>query len=598
MRLLIYAAEERMQKRYRTALILALVFVEAILELPMPFAAGPTQESRPLSPVQVTAKKPEQKTAESPVKKPHRLIRRPTTGLAVLQPPAIEKPAPAIGTGQPLAATAPQSQDTSSVLPKDTSPAKGNPAPAFAAPLASPFIGQTASPIGVPAPKASTSIGSAASTTRVAAASAGSPTPSAPPSLRRLFAEIPGTAQIMAYEDPSPAVTTPTIVRIPTTMSFSAVQSGTAPTPQTLMVSNGGPGTLTWTASSNSSWLTLNGAASTTGSNAGSVNVAVNPSALTVGPHSGTITILSPGAANSPQSVSVSFDITAAPTPTIGLSTTSLSFSGIQGGSNPAIKTVSVVNSGSGTLNWAATESASWLSLSPASGTGAGTITLSVTTAGMTAGTYSAPITIAATGATNTPQTITVTLTLTAPGTIGLSPTTLNFTAIQGGSNPINQGLTISNTGGGTLSWTVSDDATWLTPSPTSGTGTGTSTISINTTGLATGTYNATISIASTGATNSPRTIPVTLTVSAPTSSSATLTWNANTDSDLQGYKVYKATTSGAYVGAPLATLPAGTVTYQATGLLSGTTYFFVVTAYDTAGNESVFSTEVSKSIF
>jgi hypothetical protein len=37
---------------------------------------------------------------------------------------------------------------------------------------------------------------------------------------------------------------------------------------------------------------------------------------------------------------------------------------------------------------------------------------------------------------------------------------------------------------------------------------------------------------------------------------------------------------------------------YVATGLQSGTTYFFTVTAYDNAGNESIHSAEVSKSIF
>ena len=45
---------------------------------------------------------------------------------------------------------------------------------------------------------------------------------------------------------------------------------------------------------------------------------------------------------------------------------------------------------------------------------------------------------------------------------IGTSPTSLSFTAQQGGSNPTAQTLTISNTGGGTLSWSASNSATWL----------------------------------------------------------------------------------------------------------------------------------------
>jgi fibronectin type 3 domain-containing protein len=117
----------------------------------------------------------------------------------------------------------------------------------------------------------------------------------------------------------------------------------------------------------------------------------------------------------------------------------------------------------------------------------------------------------------------------------------------------------------------------------------------VDTTGLAAGTYNGTITVSSTG--SSSKTLAATLTVSAPTTSSVTLTWDPNTDGDLAGYKVYRATTSGAY-GAALGTVPAGTVTYQATGLSANTTYFFVITAYDDAGNESPFSNEVSKRIF
>jgi fibronectin type 3 domain-containing protein len=91
--------------------------------------------------------------------------------------------------------------------------------------------------------------------------------------------------------------------------------------------------------------------------------------------------------------------------------------------------------------------------------------------------------------------------------------------------------------------------------------------------------------------------VAVALTVNAPTISSATLTWAANTEGDLSGYRIYRATASGAY-GAALATVPAGTLTYQSTGLVSDTTYFFVITAYDDAGNESSYSSEVSTRIF
>ncbi|HWC76007.1 MAG TPA: S8 family serine peptidase, partial [Blastocatellia bacterium] len=97
--------------------------------------------------------------------------------------------------------------------------------------------------------------------------------------------------------------------------------------------------------------------------------------------------------------------------------------------------------------------------------------------------------------------------------TIGVSPTSFSFTATVGGGNPANQSLSISNTGGGTLNWSASDNQTWLTVSPASGTAPSSVTVSVNISGLAAGTHNATITITAAGATNTPVSVPVTLTV-------------------------------------------------------------------------------------
>jgi predicted phage tail protein len=171
-----------------------------------------------------------------------------------------------------------------------------------------------------------------------------------------------------------------------------------------------------------------------------------------------------------------------------------------------------------------------------------------------------------------------------------LSPASLTFTATQGAANPANQSITLTSNG----SWTAADNASWLTVSPTSGFNNGTLTVSVNTATAAVGNNTGTITVTGGGIT---RTVSVSLTLNAPATSSATLTWNANTESDLDSYRIYRSTTPGVY-GAALATVPAGIVTYQATGLQTGTTYYFTVTAIDTAGNESPRSNEVSKSIF
>ena len=86
------------------------------------------------------------------------------------------------------------------------------------------------------------------------------------------------------------------------------------------------------------------------------------------------------------------------------------------------------------------------------------------------------------------------------PPAIGASPASLSFTATEGGANPATQTLSISNTGGGTLSWDVSDNAAWLTLSPASGTGNGAVMISVTTGTLTAGSYNGTVTISATGA--------------------------------------------------------------------------------------------------
>jgi hypothetical protein len=108
---------------------------------------------------------------------------------------------------------------------------------------------------------------------------------------------------------------------------------------------------------------------------------------------------------------------TGAPTsPTIGVSPSSFSFTATAGGANPAGQSLSITNTGGGTLNWTASSNQSWLSVSPTSGTAPSSATVSVNITGLAAGTYNGAITITATGATNTPLSVPVTLTVNPTG--------------------------------------------------------------------------------------------------------------------------------------------------------------------------------------
>src|SRR5690606_28094439 len=99
--------------------------------------------------------------------------------------------------------------------------------------------------------------------------------------------------------------------------------------------------------------------------------------------------------------------------------------------------------------------------------------------------------------------------------TIARSPSSLSPSATQG-QNPANQTFTVSNSGSGTLSYSISDNVSWLSCSPSSGTSTGqqhTITVTYSTSGLSPGNYNATITISDPNAPNPPQTLPVSLTV-------------------------------------------------------------------------------------
>lgn len=286
------------------------------------------------------------------------------------------------------------------------------------------------------------------------------------------------------------------------------------------------------------------------------------------------------------------------------VSPSALSFSASQGGANPDPQIITYSKNGKGRKSWSTSADTAWVSVTPLSGTIADeavSITIRVNTTGLAAGTYSATVQIKMQG--QKPQeytTLPISVTITGESSatspiIGLSSTSLTFSGVAGGPNPAEQSIGISNVGGGTLSWMTSDNAVWLTPTPVSGTNSGTVSVAVNVSGLAAGTYSGSVTISAPGA--STKSVPVTLVLSAPTASTAFLSWSANTESDLAGYKIYRGTASGSY-GSPIAVVEKGTTSYNVSALQSGTTYFFAITAFDVSGNESPYSNEVSKSIY
>lgn len=104
--------------------------------------------------------------------------------------------------------------------------------------------------------------------------------------------------------------------------------------------------------------------------------------------------------------------------PEVTLAPTALAFSATEGGGAPADKTFNIENTGDVSLDWTATETAGWLTLSKTSGTlapGADEdVTVSCDPTGLSEGSYQAAITVSDPDAPGAPQDVDVTFTITA----------------------------------------------------------------------------------------------------------------------------------------------------------------------------------------
>ena len=155
---------------------------------------------------------------------------------------------------------------------------------------------------------------------------------------------------------------------------------GPAPPAQSFTVSNGGAGTLSWTASSSvfsgASWLSVSPTSGqSTGAGSTAVSVQVNPAGLAAGTYYGQVQVSSAGAPNSPQSVSVVLSVAAsAVNVDPDVRPTGLIFVGKAGGPNPASQKIQITNLGStpvtytSSVSYGSAASTGWLSVTPSGG--------------------------------------------------------------------------------------------------------------------------------------------------------------------------------------------------------------------------------------
>lgn len=267
------------------------------------------------------------------------------------------------------------------------------------------------------------------------------------------------------------------------------------------------------------SWLSLNPTSgSLTGGSSVSVSVSYDAASLSAGTYKANISIT---AANAVNSLLIPVTLTVSYSP-LKVNPSFLRPVCAFGGT-PAAATFQVWNDESGTLSFNITDDASWMSVSPSSGSSTGpddkeTITVSYTTSSLAVGEYSGTITID----TGDGLTATVKVTLTVGAKISTDPDSFSITA-QEGDDAGDETLAVWNGGGGTLSFSATIEFSaaasgWMSLSPTSGTSTGSGQIvniamSFTTSSLAVGTYQAEIVLTDSNAIEPEVRIPVYLNV-------------------------------------------------------------------------------------
>jgi hypothetical protein len=269
---------------------------------------------------------------------------------------------------------------------------------------------------------------------------------------------------------------------------------------------------LSWAVSATANWLSLSPSSGTLAGGASTnvqVSLSANANGLATGNYTDTVsfTNLSNGSGNTTRSASLSVVL---PPASLGVSpATGLAASAYTGGpfSPPSISYV-LTNSGGSNLSWAVSATATWLSVSPSSGTLAGgastnvQVSISANANGLAAGNYTDTVgfTNLSSGLGNTSRSASLSVVL-PPGNLGVSPAGgLAASGYTGGPfSPSSILYSLTNSGGSNLSWAVSATANWLSLSPSSGTlAGGASTnvqvsITANANGLAAGNYTDTV---------------------------------------------------------------------------------------------------------
>ncbi len=279
-----------------------------------------------------------------------------------------------------------------------------------------------------------------------------------------------------------------------------SVQEGKTSSFQGLRIDTNNTTTTGYHISVDASWLSV---ISETGNTPEDVTLSVNGNGLSPGVYKATITGISSGYVTD----QVDISLTVTETPELVFTKNKIEFTCQQGGTTQP-QTLDLNTNNTTNAFYTIRSEASWLTITPASGSTPSNLQVAVDIKGLDPGVYTATITASASGYEN--DTVEVTLTVTAIPALIMNPETLSFTINQGDSTG-SQTVGLDTSNSTTPGYNITDDASWLTVLPVTGSTPGSVTVSVDATGLAEGVYSATITAAAPGYTED--TVAVSLTV-------------------------------------------------------------------------------------
>ena len=379
----------------------------------------------------------------------------------------------------------------------------------------------------------------------------------------------------------------------PASVSFGSVQVGTNQ-PQTITLNNGSSSAITITqASASGTGFSMNGLSLPATLNVGqSASFTTTFAPAVAGSATGSIAITST-ASNS--SFSIPLSGTGVTAGTLAANPTSIAFGAVQVGSSQS-HSQTLTNTGGSVLHISTATvtgagfAASGLSV-PTTLNAGQNLTFNVTFTPQSSGNASGSLALTADGSVSN-LSVTLSGSGASPGQLAVTPTTVNFGSVVVGATQ-NQSGTLTASGAGVTISSVSSTNSEFTLSGLSLPITLNAGQSANFTLIfapqASGAASATITFAS-NATNPPVATSVSGTGTAPPQHSVSLRWSAST-STVAGYNVYRGSQSGGPYVAVNSGLDAST-SYTDTSVQAGQIYYYVVTAVDGSGNESVYSNQ------